>query len=740
MADKVSKRDQTLSLDKIDEKYIADLAINGWEQATDDISEYLNRKADYETNWRDLTGSEARGPWENSANFKVPLTLTYSKAIHSRLWQLFSVPSGFYSVQARKEVFQDKEQAIKEFMDFLLNSWANSKMGVRREIDRWLWDVVHQGSGYIKAFWKREVNEYSEVTSVVETEEELFFDKDNLTGRTDIRTKVVEKEEVKEEVFEGPQIRRILAEDIRLPIGQHDPQDSDWAQTKVLMSDNDLKVKAQDGIFNREAVEEALKYRETYLDEHGVENDIRRLRNSIDGVDENGGRRLSDAFQDDCHIVYEWYGKAFIEKEVDLNEEREDVDSLPKEIIAWVHKGSSRVLGWTYLHRISPSGIRPLFKADFVTFPDRSSGVGVPELLSEIQRHNDAIVNMRIDNGTLASTPIGFYRASSGLKPGNIRIRPGQMYPVDDVNDVKMVQFPFLQGFGYQEEQMNVGYAEKVLAVSEIQLGRAPGKVGALRNATGANLLSSESGIQLEIHLDRVAYAMSRLLQFVFRLARERMPATMFYRVTGERGQPIFGKVNRDDLKGEFDFNISVDILGQSQIERQQQATLIMQTLINPAFTQTGVIQPKNLYALAKGFLKANKVSRIDDYITEPQDFEGEVITPAERIFRITVGAFQDPPIESTVRFSENHEKALQIMDGFQNSDEFGLLTRAEQLQAFQALKEKHEQFLLAQQAGGNPNMTGMQTPREGFAPAQIGAPGESALQGAQGEVNGPVV
>ncbi len=294
---------------------------------------------------------------------------------------------------------------------------------------------------------------------------------------------------------------------------------------------------------------------------------------------------------------------------------------MPKEIVAWVHKATKRVLGWTYLHRISPGGIRPIFKGDFVKFPDRQNGVGVAELIYEEQRYDQAVTNMRIDNGTLASIPMFAYRQSSGLKPQTMRVRPGHGIPVDDVNDMKVFQFPFLQGFGYQESALMESKAEGLLAISEIQLGRAPDKVGALRNATGSNLLASESGIQLEIHFDRVARCINRLLQFLFRLSRERMPHTLYYRVTGERGEPIFGKVNREDLKGEYDFKISVDILGQSQLEKQQQSVLLMQTLMNPAFSQTGVVTPDNFYNLAKNFLKAHRLGRIDDYIKMLQDF-----------------------------------------------------------------------------------------------------------------------
>jgi hypothetical protein len=502
------------------------------------------------------------------------------------------------------------------------------------------------------------------------------------------------------------------------------------------MSDDDLKMKVKSGEFNRDAVEEAIQVKETRHMQHDETSNIKNNRYEVDGTD-----TFIDSFENGFHTVHEWYGKAFVKKSVDTNVDSIDIDETSKEIVAWVHQGTKRVLGWTYLHRVSPGGIRPIFKGDFISFPDRDNGVGVPELVYEEQRYQEAVVNMRMDNGTLASLPMFVYRQSSGLKPQSLRVKPGQGVPVDDVNDMRVFQFPFLQGFGYQEEQSLEGKAEGLLAISDIQLGRAPDKVGALRNATGSNLLAQEAGVQLEIHFDRIARCVNRVLQFLFRLCRERMPSEVYYRVTGDRGEPIFGKVNRDDLKGDYDFRISVDILGQSQLEKQQQAVLLMQTMISPALMQTGTVTPENLYNLAKNFLKVHKLGRVDDYLTKPQGYT-ERVTPTERLYRLSFGLYTNPPIEATVTLEEDHQKALDTYAQFQETDSFGLLTQ-DALVALEKLKQRHAQMLQAQQSGGSPNLAGMQVPRDGFQGMSQGAEGSNAIASMMpnvvGQARGPV-
>lgn len=720
----ISKRYKTLSLDKIDADYVATKVLDQWRYIDRQRDSYMQAREQWTAMWRDLRGQPRQGPWENSSNFHVPMIFTYGKAIHARLWQLFSDFDRLFGVQANQEVFQEREPKIKQFMGWILSKYANNRLGTKDVFDEWLHDNVYEGSGFLKCYWGRQVSTFLDVVPVTQVTSQLSFDRENLVGVNSETQKVVEKEIVRTEVLETPQIRRILLEDILMPVGQSDPQDCDWLGHRVYMTDEELKMAVKNGMFDYDVSEEAIKHKENFLASRETSEYIKQERRQIDGNDQ-------DPYMDEKHVLIEWYGKMYVEPDVDEDDFDVDLEKLEQEVVAWVHRGSGKLLGWTYLHRISPSGIRPIFKSDFIKIPSRSNGAGVAEVLQDISNMTDTIYNMRIDNGTISSLPMGVYRSSSGLKPDIIKMQPGTLYPVDDVNDVRMIQFPFLSNFGYQETSQLQAMAENILTISELQLGRAPEKVGALRNATGANLLNTESNIQLEIHFDRVARTLSRLFDCLFQLCRERIPANLYYRVTSDLGAPIFGKVNREDLKGNYDFNINVDILGQSRVEQQQQATLLMQTLINPAFTNTGVVAPRNLYELAKNFLLKNRTSRAELYVTEPQDYK-EFISTSERIFRIVTGVL-DGLVES-VRLDENHEKAIADMEGFRSSDQFGLLTTPEQVKAFNDVIQRHEQLMAAQQAGGQPNMAGMQVPRQGFSPNNI-----NTLQAPPGEANGPV-
>lgn len=726
----VSKRFKTLPLDKLD-PIIGQNVASDWRKFDDQRGDFLQRREEWTQNWRNLQAEEIQGPWDNSSNFHIPITLFYGKAIHARLWQLFSDPS-FFGVKARKEVFEDREQSIREFMQFVIDSYANGKTGTRDVFDEWLWECVFEGSGFLKLYWQRDVHSYLEVEPVLTVKEQTVFSPDDLTGRKDYSSNLSEQDVEKKEIIETPHIKRILLEDFLMPPGQGDPQTSDWCTHRVFMTEDDLKARARDEKFDKDAVEEALHHKSSFFNDQSTSIKIQRM--------ETDGYFDTQGYYDGKHAVLERYGKAYIKKKIDGKEEFE-MSQMPEEVVLWVHQASGLLLGWTYLYRISPSGIRPVFKGDFIKFPDRSHGVGVGEVLDPIQGGINSVYNLRMDNGVLASTPMGFYRASAGLKPDKIQMSPGLFNPTDDPQgDVRVLQMPYLANFGNNEEDRLIGYAERILTISDLQLGRSPQKVGLFRTASGAEGIQNESGIQLEIHFDRIARTLSKLLQALFTLARERMPEELYYRITGENGEPIFGKVSRESLKGQYDFEINIDVLSEGRNEGQQKATMLMQMLINPAFTQTGVVTPDNLYHLARNYLVKNRVRRIDNFVSPPPQYQGEVITPNERVFRIVLNNFMQPPIESTVRMNEDHAKALAIYEGFKQSDHYGMLTSPEQVQALERLIQTHMRFMQAVQAGGNPNASGMQLPREGLAPMQAGTPNQGTLGAPLGEANGPVV
>ncbi len=745
-------KDATLKTTRIDTDFYSTHINEVITQWQNDHEDFFDQRVEWLESARDFSYQHNESAFESSACIHIPVIFMYKKALHAKLYQLFGQHLAFYSVESQHQAFEEKEELVKRFMNWVLTKWSNRGRGLKAVFDRFLDDVCEDGTGILKLYWDRWQHEYLKA----EVETEMEDDVDLLGGigievekSTNIKAKISNK--MVQEQQAAPRVGVVGIEEFMMPPGYEDIDDAPWIAHRVYMTDEDLKIRARDKKFEKDVVDEVMKMKTSIFsgeyDNYGA-LDAKRTLSEIEGIQSDLSSDDRQRWDNQNHQIIEFYCRGYVEKQID-DDTFESMTKFPQEIVMWYHWASRKVLGWTYLHRITPDGKRPFYKADLIPSKRRAFGIGTSEMIFQFNKYIDSFVNMRLDNGQLSSLQFGMYRASSTIKPDTFRVSPGEMIPVEDVNDVKFGSFPYLGNFGQQEEQNANGYIQQLLSLNEVDLGNLgqKGVAGALRNATGSNYVDRQSTIQLHPHFDRIATCLGRLLGGLFKLCRERMPESLVFRVTGEDGKPIFGNVKAEDIKGDYDFDIAIDILSTSEAENQQRASLMLQTLLNPTFMQTGIVTPENFYNLLKEFLIRHRVKRPDMFITKPQQYQGPKLTPMDRVFKIMMNMYDDPRIESTVRLDEDHKTALEFLQKFEDSDSFGYLQDARQVAAFQALKQAHQQMLSAQNAPGLLNNTGTQFSNQGGLPAMPTdgsipnpADGQQGPLGApQGEANGPV-
>lgn len=734
-------RDETLDLNKIDVEYLQRLIEDQIRDFDQTHVDFFNQRREWLLALRDLRYQYREGAFENASDLHVPYTLIMAKALHARIFQIFS-QKNIVRVEANNAAFEESEELVTWFMNWALSKWANRGRGKSDVMDAWISDIVDEGSGTLKLRWDRWQHKFVDVD--IETVEEevptIFADDAEAQTETETRVKTKIKNVKKTKVHGAPALEVVPMEDFIIPSGAYDVQTAPFVGHRVFLMDEDLKLRVQQKRFDEDIVQEALDKRLAFAADSKarIQSDTKRQIRRMEGVSDP-----TTIFRDSAkHSIIEWYGRALVEKEVE-DADFKDIDVLPEEIVVWYHEDLRKIIGWTYLHRISPSGRRPFYKSDFMPSKERAFGVGVAELLWSLNNHIDAVHNLKMDNGVLASLQFGVYRSGSTFKPDTFKIRPGDLIPVEDVNDFKFTTIPYLGQFGDTEELSLTGYGEKLLAVNDINLGNLTGRgvAGALRNATGASFVDRQANIQLHPHLDRIARELKEFLSDFFILARSRMDEQLFFRVTGEDGKGIFGDATRENLRGDFDFSIEVDLAAASEAENQQRATLMLQTILNPTLMQTGVVQPVNIYNAVKEYLIRHQVKNPDKYITRPPNYTGPSLTPNERIFKILMGQFDDPPIEQTVRPEENHQLALATYDKFKDMPVFGVMKRP-QVGALAALVAEHQKYIQLLSGGmkGMPNVSGTQMPMTGGLGGQAPGADEGPLGGVpEGEVNGPI-
>src|SRR5205085_780512 len=101
--------------------------------------------------------------------------------------------------------------------------------------------------------------------------------------------------------------------------------------------------------------------------------------------------------------------------------------------------------------------------------------------------------NLSVDAGIISTMPVGFYRATSSLKPETIRYEPGSLIPVDDpTRDIIFPQIGNRSVFGANQEAGLYTLVERLTGISDLTLGSMSGGQGAARTATGVRGLVNE--------------------------------------------------------------------------------------------------------------------------------------------------------------------------------------------------------------------------------------------------------
>jgi hypothetical protein len=297
------------------------------------------------------------------------------------------------------------------------------------------------------------------------------------------------------------------------------------------------------------------------------------------------------------------------------------------------------ILRATYLDRVNKTGKRPFAKAVFQPRQDSNHPLGLCEMLHPLSREIDFFHNLRIDYGTFASMPIGFYRPSSNLEKDKIGLEPGMLIPLDNPQtDVVFPNMGLRTQFGMQEEAELKAEIERLTSISDLNLGVLSGAQGATRTATGAAALVSEASANLDVYLRRLNVAWQSILEYLFGMLQQRIPQGLAFRLLGEDGIDVFREVpSREVLAGNYDFIVSPNSATSNRQIQLDTASQILQLTADPFAIQLGIVTPAEYYEARKNFLKQLGVKDFGKFLRKPKDIP-RVYTPMEELDLVMAG------------------------------------------------------------------------------------------------------
>jgi hypothetical protein len=248
----------------------------------------------------------------------------------------------------------------------------------------------------------------------------------------------------------------------------------------------------------------------------------------------------------------------------------------------WVNRDTQIVIG----DRTNTDGFINYYVCQ--TFPENNEvqGWAIPEILEDIQEEMNANLAQSVDNASLSSNVLVKLRRNSGLDPFNMRVQPGKVFPVNDMDDLDFFQ-PQFNGRELYNQRGNLQLeADRLTGI----MAHTRGEAGpASMKATVANQINTNVNVRLNATANTIIDGPFRDLINDFMRASANDPTPV--KVTQLEWDAIRSIIN----KGEMEMAPNPEAYVGNQMAKSQQFLNLLQILAGAK-----MIGPRGASALAQ--------------------------------------------------------------------------------------------------------------------------------------------
>lgn len=519
-------------------------------------------------------------PFQGCANVQTMITAMVCELLHSKLFPMAYNEDLTYWVPQEST---DLEQAdgVGKFM-----KWGLRNIKFVDYVDDYVHNMVLEGTTVTKVLWDTEYRwvqrRIPNPKSFMRKVRAKFYQLMGKQAELELETTDydIKYEYLK---FENPKVELCALEDVGFPCWSIPGSDENllahiWHRTRPLASA--IKQKARLGYFTN--IDRVMDLTEKRLHQEGK---LQMTKSQSEGTDYVINKEVMIEGWPVEQI--EWYGSV-------------EIDGMMQECIVWVEKQTETLMGIMPLLAISRKNRRPFVIGQFIRRSHRMYGKTVLDFIKELNKECDSIHDQRLDIGTMAIVPPGIYRAASGTEAEELKMRPGVMVPVDDVNDVKWQAVPNNVLVSFQEERMLMELVEKITSVGSYQSGQESDINRSKATARGTMAIIAQGDQRFQSLGKRIQGPLARTLIKVLELYQQNIPPGLENRVLGEDGTKIFPEgLSVEDLAGNFDIVQAMDTSGGSKLIKKEQNSQLFQLMI-PVLAQ---LYPAGIWELSSTVL-----------------------------------------------------------------------------------------------------------------------------------------
>lgn len=234
----------------------------------------------------------------------------------------------------------------------------------------------------------------------------------------------------------------------------------------------------------------------------------------------------------------------------------------------------------------------PFIDVPYLKLPGEFEGVGLPMLLENPQVMLNMVKNQRLDATTLSIHKMWIVNPLANIDKKELVTRPFGIIYSTDPNGVREVQFSDIKASAYKEEDLLKADMRYASGVDDFSMG-AGGQAG---SATEVRHLRESTLERVRLFINHLGDSYAQLLRYWLVMYKQFFTNSMTIRIIGEDGREKFPLIEKEDLRGEFDFKASVkpSIAGKNDIDKKQGMDLF-QLLINMPFVDPRKLTSKIL-------------------------------------------------------------------------------------------------------------------------------------------------
>lgn len=512
-----------------------------------ELMDVMNERKTLEDRWRKWRlqrrakpeKAVRNSPWINASNVEPPLTAQKVLTIYSKLVGAFAVKKPPVEVKPMNLEDSDMAESIEKF--FKIEAESRYGLDMQRKFNRIAYDLVSLGTQVVK---------------VPFTVDQWSFKRQVAGGPVEQVTYLRHK---------GPEIVPVRLEDFFTRSYWKDVQRAPWVGVRYRFFKHELEQYEAQQMFQNidQIINQPIESYDT--------NKIEALRTA--GVDVGSLKNEEyDLFE--CNVFWDVDG-----------------DGIPEDIVVWVEPKSGVILR----SQFNPLSVRDYEVLTYIDDPDSLYGVGLCEMLEDLQEENTALHRMRLDGTQLSMLKIFLTRRGSGIDD-KVPLEPFMVLPVDDpVNDFRAIDFPDITQGCIISEQMVKEAADRISGANDYMAGFNDTTVKSGATATGTTFLAGQGNALLNNLLANVEQAMTNVYVLVLyqAIANADLMDLSFLPAgdLAEMKQVLQLKI--EDLPVKFKFFVRTTDINKTDESRKQGFLMVSQLYNQYVQQMLGLLQAK---------------------------------------------------------------------------------------------------------------------------------------------------